>query len=163
MANIHNYAQTTNYTAGSNALELTSLYLTSVNLPGINFAHPEIGGRSGARLSLSGDNIVYNALSFELLIDEDFNVYHEFMDKVFGSLNPEDGTFESKEFDFWVEINNSKGNRLFKIEFYNARVENISDIPLNSQDDITEFNMSVDVKYDYYKIIKDVVPPTISL
>ena len=153
--NYNNLAQKTNFTAGSDQLDLIPFYLTSVNVPGINLSHPELGGRSGTRLNLTGDNITYNALSFEMLVDEDFNIYHEFMDKINENIDPESGTFESVEFDFWVEINNSKGNKLFKMEFYNCRIESIGDIQLDTQDDITEYTMSVDVKFDYYKIFKD--------
>lgn len=153
--NHNNFAQKTNYIAGSDKLELLPFYLTTVNVPGINFSHAEIGGRSGTRLNITGDTLVYNALSFEMLIDEDFKIYHEFMDKITANINPENGTFASIEFDFWVEINNNKGNKLFKIDFYNCRVESIADIQLDSQDDITEYTMSVEIKYDYYKINND--------
>lgn len=152
--NYNNLAQKTNYVAGSDKLDLLPFYLTTVNLPGINLSHPEVGGRSGSRLNLTGDTLTYNSLSFEMLIDEDFNLYHEFMDKVFANIDPEDGTFDNVEFDFWVEVNNSKGNKLFKIEFSNCRIESVGDVLLDTQDDITEYTMSVDVKYDYYKIIK---------
>lgn len=152
--NYNNLAQKTNYLAGSDKLELMPFYLTSVNVPGINFSHPEIGGRYGTRLNVTGDTLVYNPLSFEMLIDEDFKIYHEFMDKVFKNINPESGSFATQEFDFWIQLNNSKGNKLFKIEFYNCRVESIGDITMDAQDEITEHSMNVDIKYDYFKIIK---------
>lgn len=155
--NYNNLAQKTNYVAGSDKLDLLPFYLTTVNLPGINLSHPEIGGRSGARLNVTGDTLTFNALSFEMLIDEDFNIYHEFMDKIFQNIDPEAGTFEGQEFDFWVEVNNNKGNKLFKVEFYNCRIESIGDILLDTQDDMTEYTMSVDIKYDYYKVFNDAV------
>lgn len=151
--NYNNLAQKTNYIAGSDKLELLPFYLTTVNLPGINLSHPEVGGRAG-KLNVTGDTLSYNSLSFEMLVDEDFNIYHEFMDKIFENIDPEEGTFANIEFDFWVEVNNNKGNKLFKVEYYNCRIESIGDVLLDSQDDITEYTMSVDVKYDYYKIIK---------
>lgn len=152
--NYNNLAQKTNFTAGSEALELLPFYLTSVNIPGINFGHPEIGGRTGSRFAVGGDTLTYNTLSFEMLVDEDFEIYHEFMDKITDSVNPETGTFAGIEFGFWVEINNNKGNKLFKMEFYNCRVDNIGDVQLDTQDDMTEYMLSVDIKYDYYKIIR---------
>lgn len=159
--NYNNLAQKTNYIAGSDKLELLPFYLTTVNIPGINLSHVEMGSRSGARFNVTGDTIVYNTLSFEMLIDEDFNIYHEFMDKITSNINPESGSFASIEFDFWIEINNNKGNKLFKMEFYNCRVETISDIQLDTQDDMTEHTMSVDVKYDYYKVIRNQTIPTL--
>jgi hypothetical protein len=153
MANYNNLAQKTNFTAGSDKLELLPFYLTTVNLPGVNLAHPEVGGRAG-KFNLAGDTLTYNALSFEMLVDEDFNIYHEFMDKIFQNIDSEAGTFNNIEFDFWIDINNSKGNKLFKIEFYNCRLESIGDVQLDSQDDITEYTMSVEMKYDYFKTIR---------
>jgi hypothetical protein len=152
--NYSNLAQKTNYVAGSNALELLPFYLTMVNLPGVNLSHLEVGGRDGARLNLTGDTLTYNTLSFEMLVDEDFQIYHEFMDKVLKNVEPETGKFQNEEFDFWIEINNSKGNKLFKVEFYNCRIESIGDIQLDSQDDATEHTMSAEIKYDYYKTIR---------
>lgn len=159
--NYNNLAQRTNYTAGSAQLELAPFYLTTVNIPGISFGHPEISSRAG-KFSVTGDTLVYNALSFEMLIDEDFKLYHEFMDKVFKNVNSETGTFASQEFDFWVQINNSKGNKLFKIEFFNCRVESVADIMMDAQDEMTEHTMSVDLRYDYFKIVKgDISVPTL--
>lgn len=157
--NYNNLAQKTNYVAGSVALELAPFYLTTVNIPGINFTHVDVGGKAG-RFSVTGDTLSYNILSFEMLIDEDFKIYHEFMDKAIKAINSETGTFASQEFDFWIQINNNKGNKLFKIEFYNCRLESIGDIQLDSQDEITEHNMNVDIKYDYFKIIKELPIPT---
>lgn len=159
--NINNYAQKTNYTAGSSDLEIMQLYLTTVNIPGITLSHPELGGRSGAKLNVTGDTLTFNVLSFEMIVDEDFKVYHELMQKINDNINPESGSFASTEFDFWVEINNSKGNFLFKMEFYNCRIESIGDIQLDSQDDITEYTMSMDIKYDYYKIIEAGTVPSL--
>jgi len=159
--NTNNFAAKTNFVAGSDKLELLPTYLTSVNIPGINLSHPEIGGRSGSRLNVTGDTITWNALSIEVLVDEDFKIYHEFTNRIFENISPENGTFANTEFDFWVEISNSKGNKLFKIEFYNCRFETIADIQLDTQDDITEFLLGLEIKYNYYKIIKDQDIPTL--
>lgn len=152
--NYHNLAQKTNFIAGSNKLDLVPFYLTSLNIPGISLGHPELGGRPGARLNVTADTITYNSLSLEVLVDEDFKVYHEFMDKVLANVNPEEGTFNNIDFDFWIEVSNSKGNKIFKLELFNCRLETIGDIQLDSQDDTTEYTMPVDIKYDYFKIEK---------
>lgn len=152
--NYNNLAQKTNYIAGSDKLELLPFYLTTVNLPGINFNHAEIGGRSGAKLNLTGDTLTFNSLSFEMLLDEDFQIYSEFYDKIAQTINPESGSFASQEFDFWIQINNSKGNSLLKVEFTNCRIESIGDIQLDSQDDTTEMTMPVEIKFDYYKVTR---------
>ena len=160
--NYNNLAQKTNYIAGSDKLELAPFFLTAVNIPGLNFSHVEVGGKAG-RFNVTGDTLVYNALAFEMLIDEDFKVYHEFMDKAVKSINPESGTYASQEFDFWIQVNNNKGNKLFKLEFYNCRLESIGDIQLDSQDDITEHTLAIDIKYDYYKLVKgDIAVPSLT-
>lgn len=158
--NINNLAQKTNFIAGSNDLELSTIYLTTVNIPGVNLSPPEVGGRSGTKLNLTSDSITFNALSFEVLIDENFKVYRELVKKLFNNVNPSSGSFADTDFDFWIQINNSKGNYLLKIEFHNCRIESIGDIQLDSQDDITEYTMSIDLKYDYYSVIDtELVPP----
>jgi hypothetical protein len=152
--NYNNLAQKTNYTAGSDKFDKLPFYLTTVNIPGISFSYPELGGRGAARLNAAADTITYNSLSFEMLIDEDFNIYHEFMDIVKNDINVESSNFADNFFDFWIEINNNKGNKIFKIEYYNCRIESVGDINLDSQDDMTEHTLSVDIKYDYFKIFK---------
>lgn len=159
--NLNNFAQPSNYTAGSGELKLTELYLTSVNIPGITMNHPELGGRSGVHLIQGGDTLVYNSLSFELHIDEDFKIYHEFMDKIMNTVNPESGSYAPVEFDFWVNINNSKGHSLFKLEFFSCRIESIGDIQLDTKSDETELVLPVEIKYMYYKVNKDIAPALI--
>lgn len=149
--NYGNLAQKTNYTLGSHKLDLGPIYLQSVNIPGINFSHIETSTRSGARLTVTGDTLTFNNLSFEMLIDEDFKVYFEFMDKVFKNVNPENGTFASQEFDLWLQFHNNKGNPLFKLNFYNCRIETISDISLDNMSDEVVNTLAVDIKYDYFK------------
>lgn len=157
--NYNNLAQKTNFVAGSDKFDTLPFYLTTVNIPGVNFSYPEVGGRGSTRLNLAADTITYNALSFEMLVDEDFKIYHEFMDKIVKNISVKGANFADNTFDFWVEINNNKGNRLFKVEFHNCRIETIGDIMLDTQDDITEYTLPVDIKYDYYEIIKDGTRP----
>lgn len=159
--NYHNLAQKTNYIAGSNKLELSPFYITTLNLPGINLSHVELAGRAGSKLNVTGDTITYNTLSIEVLVDEDFKVYHEFMDKIFDNINQTDGTFKTIEFDFWVEVSNSKGNKLFKMNLHNCRVESVGDVQLDSSDDTTEYTLPIEIKYDYYDLDKINCIPTI--
>lgn len=161
--NYNNLAQKTNYIAGSDKLKLAPFYLTNVNLPGLTFSYPEISGRFGSKVFMAGDNIQYNSLSFEMLIDEDFNLYNEFLDKILENINVETGTFADNTFDFWIEINNNKGNKIMKFEFYNCRIESLGDIQLDTQDDITEHTITVEVRYDYFKRITNNSVPTLNI
>ena len=150
--NYSNLAQKPNFTAGSETFPNLLLYLTSVSIPGINFNHTELGGRDGARLNVSGDTLTFNSLSFEMLIDEDFMIYHEFMDEIMKTVNVKNGTFSDSDFPFWVQIYNSKGNSLFRVDFNNCRIESIGAIELATQDDTTEYTIPVEIKYDYHTI-----------
>ena len=159
--NYNNLSQNTNFLAGSSKLELTPFYLTNVNIPGMQFTLPEAGGRGAGKIALGADTIQYNPLSFELQIDEDFKIYHEFMDKIKSAINIENTKFADNTFDFWIQINNSKGNKLFLIEFYDCRIESISDIQLSSMEDVP-LVLNVEIKYNYYNLSTNQTVPTIS-
>jgi hypothetical protein len=151
--NYSNLAQKTNWIAGSDKFKHLPFYLTFCNIPGINFNHPDAGGSGSAKLNLQGDTLTYNPLSIEVLLDEDFIIYHEFMEKIEQSISVDNASFAPIEFDFWIQINNNNGHKLFKMEFYNCRIENIADIILDSTDETTEYTLPIDIRYDYYKRI----------
>lgn len=149
--NFNNLAQKTNYIAGSPQFEKMEFYLTTLNIPGLNIDHPKIGGRQSVKMNLNADSISYNNLSLELLIDEDFKLYIEFMNTINKHIDIKNGTFKDFTFDFWVELNNSKGNKILKLEFSNCRLTSIGDINLDTQDDITEHVLNIELIYDYYQ------------
>ena len=151
--NYSNLAQRTNWIAGSDYFENLQFYLTFCSIPGLTFSHPEVGGRGSAKLNLSGDTLTYNPLSLEILIDEDFVIYHEFMKRIEENISVDHSSFADINFDFWVQINNNKGHKLFKMEFYHCRIDNIADVILDTTDDSTEYTLPIDLKYDYYKRI----------
>jgi len=55
--NYNNFAQKTNFIASSNAFEHLPFYLTSLNVPGVNLTHPEVGGRAATKMKVSSDTI----------------------------------------------------------------------------------------------------------
>lgn len=150
--NFNNLAQKTNYIAGSAAFEHIPFFLTTINIPGLSLNHPEIGGRAGTRLNLSADTINWNALSFEMLIDEDFEIYKEVHNLVKKNIILKDGTFRDFYFDFFIEISNNKGNKVLRVDFSNCRITSIGDIELSTQDETTEHTMQVEMVFDYYEI-----------
>jgi len=150
--NYNNLAQKTNWIAGSNAFNNVPFFLTNLNIPGVILNHPEVGGRDSVRMKLSGDTVTYNSLSFDMLIDEDFLIYQELMEIVRKNIGVKSGTFGDFYFDFFIEINNSKGNKVLKLDFSNCRIESIGDIELNAQDGSTEYTMSMELVYDHYEI-----------
>lgn len=160
--NYNNLAQKTNWTAGSDKFPLLPFYLTNVSIPGMNFSVPETGSRFGARINLASDTVTYNSLSFDFLIDEDFEIYKIFYSYIIQSINPEKGTFADKDFNLWLELNNSKGNKILKFEFYNCRIESIGDIELDTTSVETEGTMNLGIKFDYFKLIDSNTMPAIN-
>ena len=153
--NYHNLAQKTNFLGGSDKFENLPFYITTLNIPGITFSFPEVGGRFSKKVYLPAGTMTFNNLTFEFLIDEDFSLYKDLMKSITNSYNPEEGTFKSEDFTFWLQINNNKGNKVMNFEFYNCRIENLGDINLNTQDDSTEHTMTLDIKFDYFKIVEN--------
>ena len=150
--NFNNLAQKTNYIAGSAAFKHIPFFLTNINLPGLSLNHPEIGGRASTRLNLSADTINWNALSFEMLIDEDFEIYKEVHNLVKKNIVLKDGTFRDFYFDFFIEISNNKVNKVLRVDFSNCRITSIGDIELSTQDETTEHTLQVEMVFDYYEI-----------
>lgn len=151
--NTANLAQRTNFIASSDKFENIPFYLTNVNIPGINFSLSEVGGgRQSASLTMAGDTITYNTLNFDLLIDEDFEIYKEVYSIIKKHISVETSTFGDFYFDFFIQINNSKGNPVMKIDYFNCRIESLGDIELSTQDESTESIMSMSLKFDYFTI-----------
>ena len=152
--NYRNYAQKTNFTCGTETFDLLPFFATSINIPGINFSLPEVGGKFGTRINVSSDSIAFNSLSIEVLLDEDYKIYKEIMEVVFTHINVESGTFAEFDFDFWCEVNDDMGAKVMKIEYYNCRIESVGDLSLDTSDDTTEQVFSLEIKFDYFKIIE---------
>lgn len=151
--NKRNYSQRSNYLCGTNVLNLLPFYAQTINIPGLNFSLPEIGGRNGARISLSSDGVVFNTLSIDMIMDEDYQLYKDINKIIFDHLNVETGTFVEFTFDFWCEVTDDLGKSVMKIEYYNCRIESIGDLSLDTMDDSTEHTMNMEIKFDYFKLI----------
>lgn len=153
--NNNNFATPTNFICGSSKLNLVQVYCQSINIPGISLNHAYLGTGFGTPTNVSGDNIIYNPLSITLAVDENFESYFEFMTKLNQNVHPNSGSFADIEFDFFISVNNTKGNEIFKIDFSECRVSSISDIMLNTTEDETMLTVQIDLLYDYYTITKN--------
>lgn len=156
--NMNNFSQKTNFTAGSSAFKNVPFFITTLNIPGFNLNHNIMGARAGTHVLSSSDTITWNALSMDLLIDEDLKIYVELMSVIKKNINIEDGTFNDFVFDFWIDVNNNKGNPILKLNFTNCRIESIGDIELNTQDDATEHMLNFSMVYDFYTIDSSIAP-----
>lgn len=150
--NYNNLSQRSNFIAGSNAFKNIPFFLTTLNVPGINLGSPDTGARYGAALKLSGDTIQYNTLAFEMLIDEDFQIYQELMGLLNNNISIESGTFGNFQFDFYIELNNSKGHKVLKLNFSGCRLLSIGDIQLDTTDEQTEHTITMELAYDFYEL-----------
>ena len=150
--NLNNLAQKTCWEAGSNTLQLCNLYIQNFAIPGISFSHPDIYGHNSVKIGLVSDNMSFDEMSFDLLLDENYRVYFEILDVVFKQFNPENGSFANQEFDFFVNMKNQKGENVFTINFYNCRFTNIGQITLSTQGDETYNTLNVSMRFDYFKI-----------
>lgn len=156
--NYNNLAQKTNFTAGSSVFKDVPFFITALNIPGFNLNHNPLGARGGTHVLSSGDTISWNQLSIDILLDEDLKIYSELMAIIKKNINVESGTFDDFIFDFWIEINNNKGNLVLKLNFTNCRIDSIGDIQLDTQDDSTEHLMNFSMVYDFYTIESNTVP-----
>lgn len=87
-----------------------------------------------------------------MLIDEDLEIWLIFQNYIRENLR-KDGTFGIEPFQFSLQINNNKGNKLFIIEFHDCRINSVSDLQLDSTSDVTQHTLSVDIVYDQYEIV----------
>lgn len=149
--NYNNLALATNYIASSPAFKNIPFFMTNVVLPGWSINHHEYNGQFSTMMNAGGNIINYNVLSLDLLIDEDYIIYGELYDLLQKHINIEDGTFDDFTFEFFIELTNSKGNKVMKFDFYNCRIASVLDIVLDSQTQDTQITLSMDIVYDYYK------------
>jgi len=154
--NTRNYSQKTNYQCGASEMNLLPFYATEVSLPGVSTNVIETSGRAGAAINMSPTDMIFNPLSVTVLLDEDYKVWQDIMNSI--HIDVETGTFENKYFNFWIEVFNDMGKSVMKIEYYSCTIESISDLELTTNDDTTEQTFTLDIKYDWFKIIKNDVP-----
>lgn len=147
--NNNNLARPTNYICGSGALELSHIYATSVNIPGVNLNNPFIQSGGGTPININGDNKLYNTIQISLLMDEDWDIYFEFIDILEQGIDSTTGEFSNMEFDFFIDIQNSKGKHLFKMNLTNAKLQSIGDIVLDNSNEDTEVFFNIELVFDY--------------
>lgn len=146
-----NYAQQTNFIAGSPTLGNIHMYLTNAVVPGVNFSLSEAYNQAMKAL-LASDNVSFNSLSVEVLCDEDFRVYEHLINEFRKSKSFTNGSFANRMFDYYTEIYNNKGNLIFTVWFRNCRLESISDIALTTTSEDTINTFSLNIQYEWFEI-----------
>lgn len=153
-----NYAQRTNFICGSPFLNDIEFYLQSCSLPGVNVNIPEVYNQ-GMKALMNNDSISYTPLSLEVLIDEDFRIYEEFVKRFADRKSFTNGSFGDLYFDLYTIVYNNKGNMLFTIWYKNCRLESVSEIQLSTNDDGVVNTMSVSLVYEWFEIKHDGIDP----
>lgn len=146
-----NYAQQTNFIAGSPTLGNIHMYLTNAVVPGVNFSLSEAYNQAMKAL-LPSDSVSFNGLSVEVLCDEDFAVYEHLIEEFRKSKSFTNGSFANRMFDYYTEIYNNKGNLIFTVWFRNCRLESISDIALTSTLDGVINTFSLSLQYEWFEL-----------
>lgn len=159
--NTVNLSQRTNIQAGSPDLDLSTLMIQHISIPGISFSHPEIGGRNGTRLTLNADTMTFNELSFDVIVDEDLLVYNELMGIITSQLDIETGVYTQKTFEFWVTVTDSFGNEAMRWDFHNCKIESLGDLDYDYSDESTEYLLNLTLKYDYFTFKHFKVPSSL--
>ena len=156
--NGRNFSQRSNILAGSDAFSALPFFLQSINIPGINYSHPEIGGRWGTKIVMNADNVDFGQLSFTILLDEAFEVYDEIMTLAKSQLDNDTGELTQKSFEFWITVTDGKGSEVIKWTFQNAKIESIGDLQYDYTSDDTNFTLDMSLKFDNfdYKILNKV-------
>lgn len=151
-ANANNIAQKTNFILGTSRLPKSIMMVQTVSIPGITANHVSgIGGRFGVQLHVGADSTEYSEVSFDVLLDEDLEIFREVLSLMQKQVQPGTGVFEDLDWEFWLQVNNNKGHPLFRIDFVHSRLASIGDISLDSMDD-SQNTMTLTITYDYYTL-----------
>lgn len=147
--NINNQANPTNFICGSSALEISNMYCVSLNLPSITLNSIYLNNGSGSPLNITGDNLIYAPVQIELVVDENYDVYFEIMEKLVSKIGFVDGNFTDFSFDFFIEVTNSLGEHIFKLTLINARLQTIGDLNLDTRSEETTMILPIELVFDY--------------
>lgn len=137
-------ADTSQYLAGSNVLKHSPFYLKGCRLPGLSTNPIQVQVKGGSFYT-AGDSISFSELSFDVLVDKDYNSYFELLDILYTQVNPEADSFADTSFDFWIQVN-QEDLPLFKFEFHGVRISSLGDLELGND----VMTVSVSLVYDYY-------------
>lgn len=149
--NFNNLQNQTNFIQSSPQFKLVPFFLQRVNIPGISIDSESMSYRGRNKFYAGQNTLEFNPLSFEMLIDENFDIWLEFQRHIRNNIH-KDGTFDAEPFQFTLQLNNSKGRKIMLIEFRNCRLSSIGDIQLDTTSELTQHTLQVDMVYDDYEI-----------
>lgn len=146
-----NFAQKTNFIAGSPQFEGMEFFIQSASLPGLSFSLPETKSQ-GMLHYLPTDSYTHGDLSLTALIDEDFLLYNMFYNEMLKSKDLTNPSYAQRYFDLYIQVFNNKGNLLFTENFHNCLIEKIGDVSLETTDNSVSQTIQIDIKFDWSDI-----------
>lgn len=132
-------------------LPKTQFNVTNVNIPNISLGMVE-QPTSYIKIPRPGDQITYSPLTFTALIDENFNNYIEIYNWMNSFQNNTNKNYADLKDASLIILNNNK-NELFKVNFQNVWVTDISDISFSIQESSTPQTMDITLIYSQFKIV----------
>lgn len=153
MTTITNSTASNFYVVLKRELSNVQFNLKSVNIPNIAFGIVEAPWMV-TKMKLPGESITFDPLTFEVYLDNEFQVFTDLYDDLILGADLETGILQptKKTFTLSVIITTNKNNPCLKLMFYDAFITNFGDI---SMDLTTEsLIMPVTAEYKYYKPIR---------
>lgn len=150
-----NLADVSQFLVGSDTLKVTPFFIKNFTIPGIAFSHASLLTRSGIALGTGADVMDFNDLNMDVVLDSNYSTYFELLDLVFKEVDFHQDTFATPEFDLWVQVLNSQGELLFRVDFRNCRISSIGELALDTSAELGA-SVSIGVTYDYWEYTRSV-------
>ena len=152
-SNLRNFSHNSNFIFSTNLFgEETTYKLQTINLPGVNFSHTQVS-KSAVFGNTQGDTVTYNPLSLSFIVDENLEIYKEFITLVQKMRNPDNTTSEQIEKYGYLEIQDDNTNTILKVELKNIMLESIADLQYSTNTEDEIITLDVSLVYDYFTLV----------
>lgn len=149
-----NNAQSSKWVVVFHGMEGIAFKTTNVTIPAVISGVTEVGGGDNVSLTLPGDHVVYDELSFDFLVDEDFLNYAELQEWLEGNTEANDPLVR----DCSVHLTDTAGNfRGLRIDFTHAYPTTLSGFPLDSENAVPDIQSTVTVRFERMKFVRSTV------
>lgn len=155
---ITNYLSTGGFQVSIKRLPGTEFYTQKASIPGVS-SNPTKGVTPLNPYFEPGDDLTYEDLNLEFIIDEDMNNYIDILDWIKSNTSPETSTQYKKEGKTKSQISiivlNSAKRPVVEITYYDCFPISLSEITLDSNNsDVQYAKANAVFKYNYKDVIK---------
>lgn len=148
----YNNAQSSNWYAYIPGYDGLTFKITKFSLPEITAGETPIGNITQFIMNESGDHIIYEDLTFEFLVDENFLNYRKLY--MWMRSNTKDGIADTTSI-FIHLLDNDKKFQGVEIEFLEAFPVNLSKIDFESDGNTPEIGCSVTFKFSAFDFVDE--------